>query len=328
MKLKNYGLNYQGSKNGIVELLCNYYLPLKKETIFWDIFGGGGAISHYVLKNNLCKNVIYNELNKTVFDGIKNAFYGNLKMPNEFITKEKFNSNDSNQVFIYSFNGRINTYAFGEYEELKEHAYFNFVFKNDAKLFIDLFNFNLNNYLNFENNQIENRWLFLKKIIKEEIIKNKIQSDFLKKYSLKHNLKNLLMFKTYENFQRVKNMVLTDEEKEKLCLFNKNYKDLNLKFLNLLNKKKQDYVIYCDPPYDNTTEYCFNKRKFNFQEFLNNVRKIDNIFISSYEINDPDFVSIMKLSKTNNFNKKTVFENLYTNKKTLAHYQPKLITLF
>lgn len=68
-------------------------------------------------------------------------------------------------------------------------------------------------------------------------------------------------------------------------------------FYNLIYQSLQlpeDCVIYCDPPYKNTTSYK-NNNKFNHDEFWNWVRKLikegHNVFVSEYEAPD-DFKCI------------------------------------
>ena len=56
----NYGIPYKGSKNQIADwILAN--LPKRKN--LYDLFGGGGAITHRALLSNKFERVHYNEIN-------------------------------------------------------------------------------------------------------------------------------------------------------------------------------------------------------------------------------------------------------------------------
>lgn len=64
------GIVYQGSKRQIAEPLLRKMHELRPNAIkFYDLFGGGGAMSAYAV---LCGyNVVYNELNSDVFNLFK-----------------------------------------------------------------------------------------------------------------------------------------------------------------------------------------------------------------------------------------------------------------
>ena len=44
-----YGIPYKGSKQAIVKSLCAQF---PKADHFYDLFGGGGSVSHYLSLNN------------------------------------------------------------------------------------------------------------------------------------------------------------------------------------------------------------------------------------------------------------------------------------
>ena len=101
-----------------------------------------------------------------------------------------------------------------------------------------------------------------------------------------------------------------------------NLKDINFincSFLDLPKDKIKGYVIYCDPPYRDTTKYA--TKNFPYEAFYNWCRELskDNIVIIS-EYNMPsDFVCIWEKETKANFdsmriandNKNTRIEKLF-----------------
>ena len=66
-----------GSKNQIAKWVIEH-LP-KKENLY-DLFGGGGAITHCACESGKFENIIYNEKNELVFNGFKMAVGGGTSM--------------------------------------------------------------------------------------------------------------------------------------------------------------------------------------------------------------------------------------------------------
>ena len=83
----NYGIPYKGSKNKIAESIIAQ-LPSAKH--FYDLFGGGGAMSHCALLSGKYKYVHYNEFNPLVFKAFKMAINGEFKDETRWISKEDF----------------------------------------------------------------------------------------------------------------------------------------------------------------------------------------------------------------------------------------------
>lgn len=94
----------------------------------------------------------------------------------------------------------------------------------------------------------------------------------------------------------------------------KNIELLNTSYENI--KFKENSVIYCDPPYKETTGY---KSDFDHNKFYEWARKQNNIFISEYQMPD-DFKEILRIEKrvfVDTQKSKTAIEKLFinTNKK-------------
>ena len=78
---------------------------------------------------------------------------------------------------------------------------------------------------------------------------------------------------------------------------------------------KNDYIVYCDPPYVNTNSYL---NSFNHDEFYKWALSIKNLFISEYEMPEP-FKRIEMRRKTCTFsalkNDTKKEEGIWVNKK-------------
>lgn len=100
-----------------------------------------------------------------------------------------------------------------------------------------------------------------------------------------------------------------------------NYKDVPI---------PEDAIVYCDPPYDDTTMYTTGK--FNIDEFWGYVRELSKtnlVFVSELKAPD-DFVSIWSKSfkRMLDVNKSNIFEskeNLYIHKTQITNYISEVI---
>ena len=148
---------------------------------------------------------------------------------------------------------------------------------------------------------IQDRQLFLKRIIKSQIGRFDIQSQ--------ERLESLERLESIQSLQRLQSL-------ERLQTTNKDYRDL---------KFKKNSVIYCDPPYKDTADYGTS---FNHDDFYEWALSQDNpVYISEYDA--PKEFTLVKqmahlsiLSATNN--QKHVIEKLYWNGKG----NPNKTTLF
>ena len=143
----NYGIPYKGSKNKIAESILAQLPPAKH---FYDLFGGGGAMTHCALLSGKYKYVHYNELNPLVFKTFKMALNGEFKGENRWISKENFERLKDTDPYVaccFSFGNDFKTYAYGKNCELfKKAVHYSIVFDDNSLLnnYIDLSNFKYN----------------------------------------------------------------------------------------------------------------------------------------------------------------------------------------
>lgn len=68
---------YMGSKNQIAKWVIEH---IPASDYLYDIFGGGGAITHCACESGKFKHVIYNELNKMVCNAFYTAIRGGMRL--------------------------------------------------------------------------------------------------------------------------------------------------------------------------------------------------------------------------------------------------------
>src|SRR5574344_2589428 len=234
-----YGMPYKGSKNKIAEWVVDQ-LPSAKH--FYDLFGGGGAISHCAILSGKYEVVHYNELSPVVFKAFEMAIDGGFNNENRWISREEFGKLKdidpyASLCFSFGNNGRGYCYS-KEIEPLKKALHYAICF-NDFSLLEEL---NI-----FIDTELQGRLTIVKAI-----------KDFLKIERVR--LQNLERLERVQSLERLNSL-------GRLELTNLDYRDVTI---------KEDSVIYCDIPYKGTDEYSV----FNHDEFYEWCRDKNNIFIS------------------------------------------------
>ena len=268
----NYGIPYKGSKNKIAENIIAQLPPAKH---FYDLFGGGGAMTHCALLSGKYEFVHYNELNPLVFKAFKMALNGEFKGENRWISKEDFERLKDSDPYVaccYSFGNDFKTYAYGKNCELfKKAVHYSIVFDDNSLLnnYIDLSNFKYNS----EN--IKERRSELHSLLK----KSKLNVEYGKPNQPVSQ--HQIWFERLQNLESINNCGV--------LLSNLSYEEVPI---------ESDSVIYCDPPYKDTNTYIddFNHEKF--YQWLRDCReKNQQVFISEYQM-PSEFFEVYSKEKT------------------------------
>lgn len=287
-----YGIPYQGSKSKIIEQIAKFLPPAEN---FYDLFGGGFSVSHYMIKHRpkSYKYFYYNELRPGLCELIQDAINGKYNYDNfkpEWITRERFMAEKESNAYIkivWSFGNNGSGYIFGkDIDNEKRSMHQAVVFNEFDDLFIKIFKFDKwPNHLT-----ITGKRLFLKRVINTRIDLQQLQQL--------EQLQQLLQLEQLQQLERL--------QQNKLTLTNLDYKNVKI---------KPNSVIYCDIPYKGTADYGST---FNYDEFFNLVDSQENpVFISEYNIDDKRFHILTEISHRSTFsasdNNKTI-EKLYCNK--------------
>lgn len=290
------GIPYMGSKRKIAKPLIDYMLNSNPNAkYFYDLFGGGGAMSFEALQRKRFKKVHYNELNTGIVnlllkirnDGITDEFY-------KWITREDFfNLKDSDcwlgglAKTCWSFGNKQDGYLFGaDIEDKKRIVHEIVVNKSEQhiKEFYDLTGLEIDNkYLNQED--VQKRRISISAVIKKQLGRFDLQQL--------ERLQQLLSIQSLENIQSLE-------------ISNLSYEQVKIE------TPIDETIIYCDPPYKGTEKY---QKDINHDRFLKFAKNSPyKIYVSSYDFELPCVFELShrsSLSATNNGKK--VIEKLFCN---------------
>ena len=129
----NFGMPYQGSKNKLAKEIIEQLPPAEH---FYDLLGGGGAITHCAVLSGKYKYVHYNEINPLVTKGFEMAINGEFNNENRWISREEFyrlKNTDPYVAICFSFGNNLVDYLYGkDVEPIKKALYYSRVFSDDS----------------------------------------------------------------------------------------------------------------------------------------------------------------------------------------------------
>lgn len=266
--MANYGIPYMGSKNTIAYKIIDY---LPKANNFYDLFCGGCSITHCAMLSKKWQNIYFNDIDgdmpKLFLDSIK----GKYKNEKRWISKEDFNKEKDKSAYIrcvWSFGNKGTNYLYGKEIEPYKKAYWYAVMYDDFSL---LWALGINIPKIKAKNYKEKRLAIARELKK------------LKKNSRDQALERLERLQSLQSLEAL-------ERLESLQMFTKSYDEVPI---------KENSVVYCDIPYENTAEYVndgFNHKKF--YDWAYNQKEL--VVISSYEVSDNRFKRVINLKKNSN----------------------------
>ena len=260
------GLPYMGSKRRLAKNIVDHILEKNPKTeYFFDLFGGGGAVSFEAMQRKCIKQVVYNELNTGVCellkklqkDGVTEEMY-------EWVDRETFHKlkdgNDWKAGLVktcWSFGNNQVSYMFGKHiEEPKRLLHEVIVNKCEKSLksFNKHFNINLE-ISEMDGETVNERRLQIQRIMKKQVKDKSVLKGFC--------------ISEENSIRSVSQQLQQLERLQQLEIQNKSYKDVEIK------TPIENTIIYLDPPYENTGEY---------QKKLDHKESKDWIFKSKYKI--------------------------------------------
>lgn len=266
----NFGLPYKGSKNKIANWVCDI---LPNANTLYDLFCGGGAITHCASLNRKYNNYIVNDLNSLCIKGLKKAFNGEFKNETRWISRDDFFKLKDIDYYVaccFSFGNDFKTYAYGKDIEQFKKAMHNSVVFNDNSLLSKFVNID---NLNYTSDSIQERMLYLRKYLHNF-------TNFKDKKIQLQNLEGLARLQSFERLQRLNE--LNNLQKDNIKFYSDDYQNIPL--------TDKDAVIYCDIPYANTAKY---KHSFDYERFyLLAERQEIPVYISEYQMPKDRFVCV------------------------------------
>ena len=298
----NYGIPYKGSKSKIAQQIINC-IPSAEN--FYDLFCGGGAITHCALLQNRWKNYFMNDIDKGLSQLFVDAVNGKYKNEKRWISREEFfklKDTDAYVRYIWSFGNNGRDYMFSkEIEETKRLGHNAIVF-GDIKPLEKLLNIDLSFLLKIDDLS-ERRKTFCR------VMKKLNESEYLQRNQILERLECLVRPQQLQRLERLQQLQRLDNISNKLINLNQDYRNVEI---------KSNSVIYCDMPYKDTNGYerKTNKSNFDYDYFYDWCEKqTEPVFISEYTMPDNRFRCIMEIEKTSSYcatnNKKKTVEKLF-----------------
>lgn len=160
----NYGLPYKGSKSKIADQIVALF-PKRKN--LYDLFCGGGAISHYALMTHKFDNVYMNDVNWMCPTLFKNCLEGKYKEESRWVSRDDFErlkTTDPYVAFVWSFGNNLRDYIYGkDIEPFKKALHWVLYYQDDT--LIKDFGYDMTGICSLKN--MEDRYVAIKKFFKD-----------------------------------------------------------------------------------------------------------------------------------------------------------------
>ncbi len=305
-KTSGLGIPYMGSKRKHADALLTRMLQEKPDAkYFYDLFGGGGAMSFAALEKGL--TVFYNEKQtclvnfiQFIFDCCKNPQSEYGIFPSEyynFVTREMFmqHKNETGNYaqfvkVVYSFANNQKNYMFNkELEKIKNLAHNIIVFKST-----DCLNA-LENTLKVrlsmpEGATLNDRRLFFRKqIIKLNRFDLK-QLQQLERIEQLGRTQRLQEIQQLQQLQKLEQLEQIQQIQEKITFTNLDYSNVKI------TTPVDETIVYLDPPYRNTAKYIENLDHVGLDYFFKTLPYL--AFMSEYAA---PFKSILQIQTRSTF---------------------------
>ena len=276
----SYGVSYQGSKNKIAAEVV-YNIP--SAPLLIDVFAGGGAITHAALLSHRFSSILANDYDCGALQLFYRASHGLIDFEEErkrWVSREDFKRlKDTDPIVRYhwSFSNNGRNYSYSKEIEPYKRAY------HFARNCNDRTEWNAIGLEKFEPTRLsirdhaeEIKDIYIRWWLKHNCYEGEI--DVLK---LRKNLGSLENFQSLQKLQSLGSLQRRQslERLEKLQSLERLERLQSLQRLERLTISKADYkdifvsepttVIYCDPPYINTSGYedAIRESGFNHAEF-------------------------------------------------------------
>ena len=290
--MSNFGIPYMGSK---AKIAASIALNFPSAENFYDLFGGGFSMTHYMLENKAkrYKHFHYNEINAHIVGLVKRAIAGEFNYDRykpEWISREDFFKRKDTDAYvrcIWSFGNGQKSYLFGEdIEPYKKSMHMAVVFDEFDDLAVKTLGFK--GWPKSENTITKKRLYLRRKIehyrvtkIPEHLHKYLSESQ-REKLNQIDNLRKLQQLERLERLERLEQL----EQLERLSFSAKDYRDVEI---------RPNSVVYCDIPYKGTADYL---NSFDHKAFYEWVMTRDfPVYVSEYSLDDSRFKLVYSVDK-------------------------------
>lgn len=241
-------------------------------------------MTHSAILSNKWNEFLYNDYDKIVCEYFEKAIKGEYKNETRVITREDFErlkDTDPYVKFVWSFGNKGGEYLWGKgIQEIKLLA---------CRMIMD----------NDWHDRFQHYRKFVRRVLKGEH-NEVLELQRLERLQSLQSLERLERLQSLESLERLGHIKCT----------NMSYQDYEY---------QDGDIVYCDPPYENTTRY--NNQGFDSKAFYEWVKtRPYQVWFSSYEISDDSFYkekifSLQKIMSNVQDKKSYANEYLYSNKK-------------
>lgn len=254
------GLPYQGSKRRIAARIVGL---LPAAPILVDAFAGGCAVTHAALLSGKFDKVIANDASDAPQLFYYCAKYGVPKKPRWVSRKDFFALKDRDPLirYTFSFGNDGSSYLYGRDIEPLKRAAHRAVVNGDCSLLPENIRGPMCEALSNCTGNVRERYLRYKAVLR----------NVGKRVDLEHleSLERLQHLERLERLERLQHL----ESLEQLAISRRDYRDLYI---------PDGAVVYCDPPYTNTSGYAGNFDHRAFYAWCRAVGKRHPLFVSEY----------------------------------------------
>ena len=308
----NFGVPYKGSKNLIANKIVDL---LPTGNTLYDVFAGGCAITYCAYLRHKFNNYVVNDLNDIPLLFVR-ALSGE-KFGSNWVSRAEFFAKKDTDPYIricWSFGNNGCSYIYSRnIEPYKKALHYAVIFNDFDRLKVlcpEVHNYVREGMKDIDIRDTQTRRKQIGKLIVEWIKAHGnnelIQSNPLyKSINVKHNQpKELNSLQSLESLERLQSL-----ERLPITVKQGDYRDL--KFNDLKG------VIYCDPPYKNTSKYGQTKalQFFDYNAFyLWCEQQTLPVYISEYYMPEDRFLCIAEFEKQSTFcptKSKKVIERVY-----------------
>jgi len=319
--MAKYGIPYMGSKGSIAESIIQM---MPKADNFYDLFGGGFAITHAMVVNkpNKYKALHYNEIKADIVELVKRAIAGEFNydvFKPKWISREDFfaNLDDPYIRVCWSFgNNYKKGYLFGpDIEPYKKSMHQAVIFGEFDDLATQVLGFKkwpldvknikqrriylsqkINFYrikntipdclIKFLNEKQKKEWAIIKGNIQLQKLQQLEQLERLQELKRLERLQELKRLEQLQELKQLEQLQQLERLERKIYFSSKSYDQVEI---------LPNAVVYCDPPYSGTTDYGNNFDTKNFLDWAAS-RKFP-VYISEYELKDARFKLVYTVDK-------------------------------
>ena len=312
----NYGLPYQGSKNRIAKRLVE---TLPAAPVLYDVFAGGGAITHAALLSGKYSRVVANDINGMIPHAFETAIIGGFRNEDRWISRGDFQrlyKTDPYVAICFSFGNNLRWYCYARDLEPYKRALHYAIFWKDTGPWRELCPETadaLKKAVESEQDRHKRRIGAGRAIV--TALKTGLMNGTIDPAVMNKSIYRKIRLENDERLQRLKNLecLQTDESLHRLQSLKSLERITNVDVLPVLTVTTGDYralnferggIIYCDPPYKNTRQY-HTVGTFDFEAFYSwCLHQSNPVFISEYTMPEDLFVPVASVTVTRKLNAK------------------------